>query len=262
LLKGLALCEKGATDERNFVRKSVSWALRSIGQRNKALQRGDVEGGGAARGDGRPDRALHRQGGAARPQESESEAQVKQGIRKDGDFCWINMITPQPKEAMAFFGEVLGWTYFDMGGIGHGIRVGESQVGGLFDKDAPQTPPGTKAHIGVMVKVRDVDATVEKVKALGGEARPAFDIFDAGRMAVCHDPNGAAFDPWQPKSLKGFDVNSNAHGAPSWFESLTTDPVRAAAFYSRLFNWQSEVMKTPDGDYTTFKLGTTSSRGS
>ena len=180
---------------------------------------------------------------------------MKQGIRKDGDFCWFNMITPQPKEAMAFFGEVLGWTYFDMGGIGHGIRVGESQVGGLFDKDAPQTPPGTKAHIGVMVKVRDVDATVEKVKALGGEARPAFDIFDAGRMAVCHDPNGAAFDPWQPKSLKGFDVNSNAHGAPSWFESLTTDPARAEVFYAKLFNWQSEVMKTPDGDYTTFKLG-------
>ena len=180
---------------------------------------------------------------------------MKQGIRKDGDFCWFNMITPQPKEAMAFFGEVLGWTFFDMGGIGHGIRVGESQVGGLFDKDAPQTPPGTKAHIGVMVKVRDVDATVEKVKALGGEARPAFDIFDAGRMAVCFDPNGAAFDPWQPKNLKGFDVNSNAHGAPSWFESLTTDPARAEVFYAKLFNWQSEVMKTPDGDYTTFKLG-------
>ena len=37
LMKGLALCEKAATDERNFVRKSVSWALRAMGQRNKAL---------------------------------------------------------------------------------------------------------------------------------------------------------------------------------------------------------------------------------
>jgi 3-methyladenine DNA glycosylase AlkD len=31
------LIEKAATDERNFVKKSVNWALRSIGKRNRAL---------------------------------------------------------------------------------------------------------------------------------------------------------------------------------------------------------------------------------
>jgi 3-methyladenine DNA glycosylase AlkD len=33
----LPLIEKGARDERNFVKKGVSWALRSIGRRNRAL---------------------------------------------------------------------------------------------------------------------------------------------------------------------------------------------------------------------------------
>ena len=33
----LPLIEKGARDERNFVKKGVSWALRAIGQRNVAL---------------------------------------------------------------------------------------------------------------------------------------------------------------------------------------------------------------------------------
>jgi 3-methyladenine DNA glycosylase AlkD len=33
----LRLIEKGARDERNFVKKAVSWALRSIGRRNLAL---------------------------------------------------------------------------------------------------------------------------------------------------------------------------------------------------------------------------------
>jgi len=37
-------------------------------------------------------------------------------------------------------------------------------------------------------------AAAEKVSALGGTARPAFDIGDQGRMAVCFDPNGAEFD--------------------------------------------------------------------
>jgi len=37
-LKALPLCEKAATDDRNFVKKGVSWALRSIGRRNAALK--------------------------------------------------------------------------------------------------------------------------------------------------------------------------------------------------------------------------------
>ena len=36
-LEGLGLVERGATDERNFVKKGISWALRSIGRRNVAL---------------------------------------------------------------------------------------------------------------------------------------------------------------------------------------------------------------------------------
>ena len=37
-VKALPLCEKAATDDRNFVKKGVSWALRSIGRRNAALR--------------------------------------------------------------------------------------------------------------------------------------------------------------------------------------------------------------------------------
>jgi 3-methyladenine DNA glycosylase AlkD len=33
----LPLIEKGAHDERNFVKKGVNWALRAIGRRNRAL---------------------------------------------------------------------------------------------------------------------------------------------------------------------------------------------------------------------------------
>jgi 3-methyladenine DNA glycosylase AlkD len=33
----LPVIERGARDERNFVKKAVSWALRSIGRRNRAL---------------------------------------------------------------------------------------------------------------------------------------------------------------------------------------------------------------------------------
>jgi 3-methyladenine DNA glycosylase AlkD len=36
-LKGLKLIEREASDDRNFVKKAVNWALRSIGKRNRAL---------------------------------------------------------------------------------------------------------------------------------------------------------------------------------------------------------------------------------
>jgi 3-methyladenine DNA glycosylase AlkD len=36
-LESLALIERGATDDRNLVKKGVSWALRGIGRRNAAL---------------------------------------------------------------------------------------------------------------------------------------------------------------------------------------------------------------------------------
>lgn len=174
--------------------------------------------------------------------------------RSVGDFCWINMITPQPAAARAFFGALLGWTFVEMPGMGFGIQVDGHDIGGLFDLDGPQTPPGTPPCIGVMVKVDSADATSAKASALGGKGEPAFDVGDAGRMAVLYDPNGANIDVWQPKSMPGTDVDPGAIGAPSWFETMTTDVERARSFYSALFGWTPEAMPSSAGDYTTFKL--------
>ena len=177
------------------------------------------------------------------------------GTRKAGEFCWINMLTPRLDEARAFFGTLLGWTYFEMPGIGHGVKVGGSDIGGLFDLNGPNTPPGTPAFIGVMVKVESADAICEKAASLGGKAKPAFDIMDQGRMAVCFDPNGAEFDVWEPKAMHGTDVDSTLHGAPSWFEAMTTDVARATEFYSGLFGWTPAVKPMPGFEYTIFRSG-------
>jgi len=180
---------------------------------------------------------------------------MAKGIRKNAEFCWINMLTPQPPQACEFFDKLLGWTYDEMPGLGFAIKAEGRHIGGLFDLEGPNTPPGLPPMIGVMVKVESADATAAKVEALGGRvSKPAFDIMDRGRMAVCHDPNGAQFDIWEPKKLQGTDVDSQVPGAPSWFETLTTDIDRATAFYVDLFGWTPEVQKTAEWSYTTFKL--------
>jgi 3-methyladenine DNA glycosylase AlkD len=42
-LKSLAMIERAATDERNFVKKGVSWALRGVGERSKPLNAAAVK---------------------------------------------------------------------------------------------------------------------------------------------------------------------------------------------------------------------------
>jgi len=42
-LRSFALIERAAVDERNFVKKGVSWALRLIGRRNRALNAASIE---------------------------------------------------------------------------------------------------------------------------------------------------------------------------------------------------------------------------
>ena len=177
------------------------------------------------------------------------------GIRKAGDFCWINIVTPKPAEAMEFFAKVLGWTFFEMPPYGHGVQVGGRDIGGLFDIEGPGSPPDMSPVMGVMVKVDDADATCDKIRSLGGEAKPAFDIADSGRMAVCHDPNGGKFDIWEPNKMLGTDADSSLHGAPSWSESLTTDVGKATEFYCKLFGWTAEVKPMPGMEYTVFRNG-------
>jgi 3-methyladenine DNA glycosylase AlkD len=41
-VEGLRLIERAATDERNFVKKAVNWALRSIGKRNASLNKAAI----------------------------------------------------------------------------------------------------------------------------------------------------------------------------------------------------------------------------
>ena len=41
-LKGLKLIEREASDDRNFVKKAVNWALRSIGKRNPSLNKAAI----------------------------------------------------------------------------------------------------------------------------------------------------------------------------------------------------------------------------
>ena len=174
------------------------------------------------------------------------------GFRKPGQFSWTNILSPNPDGARTFYEKVLGWTFKVMPGVGYTFQVGGKDAGGLFDVVNPQTNDLAAPVMAMMIKVENADATAAKVRALGGAAQDAFDVFDAGRMAVCTDPNGAKFDVWQAKAQPGAAHDTSLHGAPSWIENLTTDTARATGFYAQLFGWDPQVMPMGAFDYTVF----------
>jgi predicted enzyme related to lactoylglutathione lyase len=182
---------------------------------------------------------------------------VATGLRQPGEICWFNMVTPRPAEACEFFGALLGWKFAPMPGMrdGRTVSVEGRSVGAIWDQNAPDMPAGTPAFIGVAVRVESADATCELVRQAGGEARAPFDVLDAGRMAVCHDPTGAQFDIWQAKQHVGTDVDSRLLGAPCWFEERTHDVARATDFYARVLGWEPHVTAQTGMSYTTFAQG-------
>ncbi len=164
---------------------------------------------------------------------------MAKGLRSVGDSCWIDILTPAPAGAMGFFERVLGWSYSEMPGLGHGIQVDGRNIGGLFDIDRPDVPPGMLPAIGSMVKVADPDATAGRLSAPGGVANAPFANADRGRMAVGTDPMG-------PSSTSG-----SGRGWPG----PTTTPLPAAAYDSDLFGWTSEVKPAGGSDSTVFRNG-------
>ena len=100
-------------------------------------------------------------------------------------------------------------------------------------------PPGAPpvAVWNTYIRVESADAAAARVREAGGRVlSEPFDVFDAGRMGVFADPEGAVFCVWQPGSHRG-SAAVNEHGAVN-FNNLHTDDVAAAlAFYGALFGW-------------------------
>lgn len=177
------------------------------------------------------------------------------GPRPIGSFCWINLLTPDTPAARTFFTKLLGWEFKEVPGMGHIITVGGHDVGGFWDLNHANTPPGLPPGIGVMVRVESAAATSALAKKLGGRGEPPREIGPTGTMAEIYDPVGANIDVWQAGSSPGATADPTQHGVPSWIEALTSDVERTAPFYRELFGWTSETMPMPGMDYTVFSNG-------
>lgn len=176
-----------------------------------------------------------------------------------GTFCWADLATTDQAAAKAFYGGLFGWEAEDMP-VGDGAfysmqRLGGKNVAAIAPQPQQQRDAGVPPAWNNYVSVENADATVERAKELGGAVHaPAFDVMEAGRMAVIQDPQGAYFMVWQPGQHIGAQL-VNAPGAFCWNELSSPDFDGSTAFYSGLFGWTIAPFEGSPTSYLAIKNG-------
>src|ERR1041385_3048930 len=89
-----------------------------------------------------------------------------------GSFVWHEHLTKDPKAAIAFYKDVVGWTTQPFGDGGeYTMWVGsQGPLGGTMKLPEEAAKMGTPPHWMGHVQVEDVDASASRVKKLGGKA--------------------------------------------------------------------------------------------
>jgi uncharacterized protein len=178
-----------------------------------------------------------------------------------GTFCWAELATTDQKAAVAFYGALFGWGVNDMP-IGPTetysmFQMRGKDVGAAYTMRPEERQHGAPPHWNTYVAVANADDTVNRAKALGATVlAPAFDVMDAGRMAVLQDPTGAVFQIWQPGKHIGARIMREP-GAMTWTELATRDTESAKKFYTSLFGWKEKTSSGAGMTYTEFSLDET-----
>lgn len=174
-----------------------------------------------------------------------------------GDFVWYDLLTTDTAAAIAFYGRVVGWSTQDFpGGKGHYTMWVGSQgpLGGVMTLPDEVAKMGAPPHWMSNVTVADLDASVAKVKALGGRVyKEPEAIPTVGRFAVIGDPQGGALSLFQMESeMKPHD--GDKHGEFCWREFAAPDHEAALRFYGELLGWSlmQSMDMGPMGSYLIY----------
>ncbi len=177
-----------------------------------------------------------------------------------GTFSWVDLTTTDQQGAKDFYAGLLGWDYDDRP-MGDDVYYSMARRDGL-DVAAISPQPRQQREAGApplwnsYVTVASADDAAARAGELGAHVHaPPFDVFDAGRMTVIRDPQGAHLCLWEPRENIGAKL-VNAPGALCWNELMTPDVEASAAFYGDLFGWTTVPFEdSPAAGYRVIQNG-------
>jgi predicted enzyme related to lactoylglutathione lyase len=161
-----------------------------------------------------------------------------------GRYVWFELLTHDPKKAIAFYTKVVGWgTEAFPGPNNYTVWMkGEDGVGGVMEMPAEMKAGGAPPNWAGYIFTADVDKTTEQAKKLGGTVyMPPTEIPTVGRFSVLADPAGVAFNAFTPAPTSRDTPDAPAGiGDCSWYEIVTTDVEKTWAFMTALFGWEKK----------------------
>ena len=114
-------------------------------------------------------------------------------------FVHIELNSPDPQKAKAFYGKLFQWRFEDMSNPAvpdqaySTIKVEEGPGGGIM-KQVPQGPAGWIPY----VQVDDLRTTTEKAKSLGAKVmKDTTEVPNMGSFSIIRDPAGSILGLWE-----------------------------------------------------------------
>lgn len=159
-------------------------------------------------------------------------------MAEQGSFIWYELSTTDPKGAIAFYKDVVGWSTDTFEGAEPPYWVwlaGAAGIGGVTGLNNTKAAPSWVGY----VYAEDVDALTKQAASLGAKvcAGP-FDIPRVGRFSSIADPQGAVLSMITPTGPDRPTPTGPTPGHVVWHELLTNDTDAALKFYGDLLGWQ------------------------
>lgn len=163
-------------------------------------------------------------------------------------FFWYQLMTSDPKAALDFYTQVVGWSPREVSPQYTVLEAGGHGIGGIAQLGEDMVRAGGRLVWLAYIHVADVKAAVEAVRAAGGKVYHEPEDIGVGVIALVTDLQGAPFMLMTPRppegapkggpGAPGFAPTQQGHGA--WHELHTTDWQAAFDFYSKQFGWRED----------------------
>jgi predicted enzyme related to lactoylglutathione lyase len=181
-----------------------------------------------------------------------------------GTPSWSELATTDDTGALSFYGALFGWED-EANEIGpdwfyHMQKVQGQYACSIYRQGEEERSQNVPPHWNVYFTVANVEETMAEIARNGGSVVfGPMDVFEAGRMAMCQDPQGAHFAIWQPKMHIGATIIQEP-GATFWHELLTTNRDAAIDFYVAALGVEQGTVMQPN-QYAMLKAGGTEVAG-
>jgi len=116
-----------------------------------------------------------------------------------GEVVHVEFPAADPDRAQRFWGGLFGWQFADSGMPGMDYRMAQtSETAG-----AAIMPSEQVGHPNFYFATDDIEASLAKVRELGGQGADKMPVPGHGWFAACSDSEGNAFHLWQQDSAAG-----------------------------------------------------------